>query len=188
MMRIVKSVGCGSWLFAAGMICSTGLAQAWTRPTAEMILDDAKAQAALSDRAVLAIFHASWCGWCEHFDRFLDSGKNKPIIDKYFVTAHFRVLEHGGNAIYNTPKADALFTRLGGPSGLPFFAFLTSKGDLIVNSKRLSDNGERGVNIGFPSKPDEIDWFMTMIGKAAPQMTAEEAAILEKSLGGRKRK
>jgi len=38
------------------------------------------------------------------------------------------------------PGADALLRQLGGPSGLPYSAFLDAQGHLIINSKRQGEN------------------------------------------------
>ncbi|HYW44724.1 MAG TPA: hypothetical protein VE959_17815 [Bryobacteraceae bacterium] len=87
----------------------------------------------------------------------------------------------------NTPGGDQLMARLGGPSGLPFFAFLDAQGTLIVNSIRPGEGGKPGGNIGHPVEPFEIDWFLTMLGKAVPRMTPEETATLEKWLRAQKK-
>jgi hypothetical protein len=66
---------------------------------------------------------------------------------------------------------------------IPFFAFLDRQGAMIVNSVRPKDpDGKHGRNIGHPVEPYEIDYFMTMVAKAAPQMTAEERGMIEKAL------
>jgi hypothetical protein len=99
------------------------------------------------------------------------------------VIVHFRVMEETGAKETNTPGADALLTRLGGTSLIPFFALLESKGKLIVNSIRPADpDGKHGGGIGHPFEPWEIDWFLTMLRDAAPRMTAEELETIEKPL------
>jgi hypothetical protein len=75
---------------------------------------------------------------------------------------------------------------VGGPAGLPFFAFLDRNGGLIVNSLRPGEDG-KSENIGHPDKPEEVAWFMTMVRRAAPQMTRDEAGKLEKWLKNQKR-
>ena len=95
--------------------------------------------------------------------------------------------EQGAKKALDTPGGDDLLARLGGPSGLPFFAFLDSRGALIVNSIRPGKDGRRGENIGHPVEPFEIDWFLTMLGQAATSMTPEEAATLEKWLRTQKK-
>jgi len=80
-----------------------------------------------------------------------------------------------------------LLKRFGGPAGLPFYAFVDTRGDVIVNSMRPGDNGKKPENIGHPDKPEEVDWFLAMVRKAAPQSTPEESAVLEHWLRNQKK-
>jgi hypothetical protein len=81
-----------------------------------------------------------------------------------------------------------LVTSLGGPKkpSLPFFAFLDSKGALVVSSMGPDKTGKLS-NIGHPVQPEEVDWFMAMLKKAVPAMKPEEAARLEKYLRNQKK-
>jgi hypothetical protein len=97
------------------------------------------------------------------------------------------VQESEGKKALETPGGDELLKTLGGPSGLPYFAFLDEKGALIVNSMRPGEGGKSPENIGHPDQPEEVDWFMAMVAKAAPRMTHEEAGRLEKWLRNQKR-
>jgi hypothetical protein len=72
-------------------------------------------------------------------------------------------------------------------AGLPFYAFLDSNGSMIVNSIEPSGDGRKGGNIGHPDEPHEVDWFLTMLGKAAPRMTVEEKAPIERYLRTQKK-
>jgi hypothetical protein len=73
--------------------------------------------------------------------------------------------------------------KMGGEGqGLPFFAFVDAKGEPIVSSRQ---DGQ--ANIGHPFGPEEITWFMKMLEKAAPKMTAEEARDIERWLKNQKR-
>jgi thiol-disulfide isomerase/thioredoxin len=173
-------------LAAAALFCAA-LAGA-QQPPATAAMDQAKAAAKGSQRVVLAIFHASWCGWCKKFDSFLDSTDVGPIAEKYFVRAYVTVQEREEKVALNTPGGEELLVSLGGPkdSGLPFFAFVDSGGGLIVNSMRPGENG-KFENIGHPVQPEEVDWFMIMLAKAVPAMTPDEAATLEKYLRNQKK-
>ncbi|MBI4660241.1 MAG: hypothetical protein HY735_15490 [Verrucomicrobia bacterium] len=112
-------------------------------------------------------------------DKFIESEEAKPVLDKHFVVAHLTVPDSAGNA-----GASKILEQVGGHNqGMPFHAFLNSKGDLIVNSKR---NGQS--NIGYPYEPHEIDWFMVMAKKAAPGMTSVEANMIETKLRSYKQK
>ncbi|HTP32553.1 MAG TPA: hypothetical protein VMJ75_10295 [Candidatus Acidoferrales bacterium] len=97
------------------------------------------------------------------------------------------VEERGQKAPLNNPGGSELLKRLGGDSGVPFFAFLASDGSLIVNSIAPPRNGKKGGNIGHPYEPHEVDWFMVMLGKAAPAMTPDERVVIEKYLRAQKK-
>lgn len=103
------------------------------------------------------------------------------------MTVHITVEEQGAKKSLNTPGGDVLMTRLGGPAGLPFFAFLDGQGALIVNSIRPGEGGKPGGNIGHPFEPFEVDWFLTMLGKAVPDMASQETGTLEKWLRAQKK-
>ena len=103
------------------------------------------------------------------------------------MTVHFTVQESEGKKALETPGGADFMKTIGGPSGLPNFAFLDEKGALIVNSLRPGVGGKSAENIGHPDKPEEVDWFMTMVGKAAPHMTRDEEGTLEKWLRNQKR-
>jgi len=168
----------------AGVLLGVALlhaqAGAPARPSADSLLNGAQAQAASSQRAVFVIFHASWCGWCRRLDAFLEDPAIKPVIDKYFVKVYFTVQEHEGKQDLNTAGGDELLAKLGGiKQGLPFFAFLDSQGKMLVNTIRLDADGKPLGSIGHPYKPYEVDWFLVMLNKAAPAMTAGEKAAIE---------
>lgn len=87
----------------------------------------------------------------------------------------------------DTPGGEELGKRLGGIHGLPWFAFLDANGEEIINSDRVTEGGKVAGNIGHPDKPEEVDWFMVMVHRAAPQMTADESATLEHWLRNQKK-
>jgi thioredoxin-related protein len=158
----------------------SSLASAET-PTADQVLAPAKAKAAAEHKAIFLHFGASWCVWCKRLDAFLDRPDIKPVFEKYFIPVKLVVQEHDKNKPLENPGADALLKDFGGPAGLPYSAFLDAKGALIVNSKC---NGE---NIGYPGEPSDIDWFIQMMKKAAPNMSPDDLKTIETALRSFKR-
>ncbi|MGO8925820.1 MAG: thioredoxin family protein [Limisphaerales bacterium] len=140
------------------------------------MLAPVKAKAAAEQKVIFLHFGASWCGWCKRLDAFLDRPEIKPVVEKYFIPVKLVVQENDKNKALENPGADALLKQLGGPSGLPYSAFLDAKGALIVNSKR------QGQNIGYPGQPEEIDWFIQMMKKAAPNMSQDDLKTIETAL------
>ena len=88
----------------------------------------------------------------------------------------------------NNVGGEEVMARLGGKNvGLPFFAFLDANGDGIVNSLRPVAGKPKPENIGHPFQPEEVDWFMVMVKKAAPAMPPDEAKALEHWLRSQKK-
>lgn len=105
------------------------------------------------------------------------------------MLARLTVQEHGKDASLDTPGGDEVLDRVGGKqSGLPFFAFLDEMGGMIVNSLRPDDHRSGGANIGHPFEPEEVDWFMVMVKRAAPGISADEGGTLERWLRNQKQK
>ncbi len=91
--------------------------------------------------------------------------------------------EHGEKEKLNHPGGDSVMETVGGKgAGLPFIAFLDAKGELITNGLRPGKG-----NIGHPFAPEEVDWFMQMLARAAPGMTATEKKTIDGWLRSQKK-
>ncbi len=150
--------------------------------SANDLIAQARTKATAEKKSIYVHFGASWCGWCKRLDAFLERADIKPVFEKYFVPVKLVVQENDKNKALENAGADAWLKKIGGPEGLPFSAFLDLKGQMIVNSKMSANNGPAGGNIGYPAGPEEIDWFLTMMKRAAPKIAEADLKLIETAL------
>ncbi len=151
-------------------------------PSSDKVMAEVKQKAAAENKTIFVHFGASWCIWCKRLDAFLDRPDIKPVFEKYFVPVKLDVQEHDDKKNLENPGADKLMAKLDGTKGgLPYFAFLTVSGEPIANSMNNGDN------VGYPAEPGEIDYFLRIIKKAAPQMTDADIHTIETALRSFKR-
>ncbi|MGB9455137.1 MAG: thioredoxin family protein [Bryobacteraceae bacterium] len=166
-----------------GFLAGLTLLATETAPPASVVMESARTAAAAQHKSIFLIFHASWCGWCKKLDQLLETPEIKPIIDKYFVLARLTVQERDARKSLNNPDGDKVMAQTGGRFvGLPFFALLNEEGETIVNSIRPGEGNAAERSIGYPVTPQEVDWFLVMLKRAAPEMSADEARVLEQRL------
>ncbi len=150
--------------------------------TADALFTQAKAQAAAEHKNLLLVFSASWCGPCHLYERFLEDPEMKPITERAFVVQRFDVGERAGDPRHaDTPGAVALRTSLGaaGEPGFPFIVIADANGQPLVNSYR---KGKSDANVGYPASHEEIDWYIEMLKRAAPALSADDLAATRKWL------
>lgn len=168
-----RTLGCTLGLLVFALNGFSGRAQG--TQTAQQILSEATSRASQQQKVVFLEFSASWCKPCHLLDAFLSSPDIAPIVQKYFVRAEVHYEEKvGKHPELETPGADTLAARFGSPEGVPWFAFLDANGQVIVTSDRPVTG-----SIGYPDRPEEIDWFMTMLRKGAPAMDEDETHRIE---------
>jgi len=173
MRRILQSV-------VLGMVLGTlGLAGGGV-PTAQRVVHNARAQASAQHKTIFLLFEASWCPWCKRLGRFIEAPNIQPIFARHFVLARIDVQERGDKAGLNTPGGAELEAQLGSrTNGLPFFAFLDDRGQMLANSYRPLPGNRNGRNIGYPTTPIEVDHFMNMLGKVSPPLSPGESRLIE---------
>lgn len=139
-------------------------------PSSSELLAKASAAAKKDGRNVLVIFHASWCGWCKRFDKFLDTTEEGKLVKGGLEVVHITVLENAAHKADENAGGLDLMIKLGGKdAGLPFMAILDAKsGKMLANS--LQKTGDARSNTGYPAAPGEIAHFVTMLQKGAPKM------------------
>lgn len=104
------------------------------------------------------------------------------------MPVHVTVLESEGKKNLENAGGEALMESLEGKgAGLPFQAFVSPDGRMIINSKYKKQSGDAGQNIGHPWEASEILWFLRMVVEAAPQITREEIATLMNWLAAQKK-
>jgi len=73
--------------------------------SADDILSDAYKEAAINNKNVMVLFHASWCGWCHKLDNSLNDSSCKKFFDDNYVIVHLTVAESDDNKPLENPGA-----------------------------------------------------------------------------------
>ncbi len=144
----------------------------WTAPklSAEAVFKEALAKASSEDKLVFLHFGAPWCGWCHKLDGFLARKDIAAILARDFVDVKIDEDRMTGGK-----ELDAKFRR-DGSGGIPWFAFLDAKGNVLATS-----DGPNG-NIGYPAKPEEIAHFANMLGAVARRIEPDQREAVLKAL------
>jgi len=165
-------VVCGVGLALAGPVQAQQNGTATTATSeapaaASGLIADAEKTAKKQKKAVLVMFHASWCGWCKRLEAVMDRPEFKKMFEDNYVLLNLDVMENGEKkTTLENPGGVEYMNELGGAkSGLPFYAFVDAKGKKLADSNVMPKN----MNIGYPGEPAEIDAFMALIQKTAPR-------------------
>lgn len=169
-------------LLAIGLLLSVvSAAFAQTPASADALIASATRTGMKTGKTVFVRFTASWCGWCHKMQSVLDRPDVKPIWDKYFVSQPIVVLENGEKEALENAGGEELMKKQGGEGqGIPYFYFMDPKtGKTLANSLMPAAEGKKPANVGCPYQPEEIAFFMKLLEKAAPKMTAAERTTIE---------
>jgi thiol-disulfide isomerase/thioredoxin len=148
-------------------------------PSADQVMAQAEATAKAEHKKILLVFSASWCGPCHMLEKFLEEPVVRSVMDKKFVTAHLDVFENKKDQLHaSSPGGEVEMAKLGGGGGgVPYYAMLDETGEWITDSK-MPEGDAPPENLGYPAGSAEIDWFMHMVKKAAPDMAPEDVKTL----------
>lgn len=145
------------------------------------VMKAAYAKATASNKKVLLMFHASWCGWCRKMDSSLNDASTKQLFSKYFIIEHLTVQESKGKEKLENPGAEELLNSYNGKDqGLPYWVILDNTGKLLYDSQirtEQPDGNIKGSSVGCPASQSEVDFFVGLLKKTTTLTEAELAAI-----------
>jgi hypothetical protein len=137
---------------------------------ARELFTDTMERARRENKRVFIQQTATWCGPCWSMSRYLD--KHRAIWEKDFIW--IKMDERWLNA------DDVMKPiRKGAQGGIPWMAILNADGKVLATS-----NTSEGENIGFPypSEPEGIQHFLTMLKSTAQRLTEGDLALLKQAL------
>jgi thiol-disulfide isomerase/thioredoxin len=156
-----------------------------TPPTAVEIIKQACAEAAASNKKVMVLFQASWCGWCHKLDTLMASPACKPLFDQSFVVCHLTIAESPDKHNLENPGAEELYDKYANKdSGIPFFLILAADGAVIADSRMKpagAKPGSSGDNIGYPASKEEVAYFLRVLHETT-LLTGNQLKIIKEKL------
>lgn len=138
--------------------------------SATAILDDALSQAREEDKLVFLHFGAPWCSWCHRLEAFLAREDVIDILGDHFLDVKIdtdRTI--GGGEMLSEMRQSQR-------GGIPWFAFLDGKGEILAHSS------ESGQNIGYPAAEEEASAFLNMLRKSKADITETQLEYLKTEL------
>ncbi len=148
-------------------------AQTKPLPAAD-IMKEALKEADQSGKNIFVIFHASWCGWCHKMDNSMQDESIAGFFKNNYIVKHLTIDESKDKKDLENPGAQAIRTQYhGNEQGLPYWFILDKNGKLIADSRLIDSSGKQGNNIGCPSQPDEVDYFIKVMRKSSPLKEAD---------------
>jgi thiol-disulfide isomerase/thioredoxin len=133
-------------------------------PDAESVLAVALSAAKQQDKRVLLHIGSPPCSACRALDEFLE--RNQGLFQDDFIIVNIDPSRmRRGDAVENR-------LRHGQRDGTPWMVILDADGHALISS-----DGPKG-NIGFPSEPEEIAYFVGMIQKTKKRTSDEKIAAI----------
>lgn len=158
-----------------GMLWLVAFASAQQVPSADVVLKQARTQAAKENKKLMVIFHASWCGWCHKMDTSLNDPSVKSFFDKNYVITHLTIDEPPDKKNLENPGAKELNEKWGGKNqGIPFWVVMDKDGKIVADCQR-----EPGKNVGCPATAEEVAHFINVL-KQTSSISDNEIVAVEK--------
>jgi hypothetical protein len=141
-------------------------------PPAAELLNQGVAKAKPDGKRVFLVFGSPTCGWCKYLDKFHADPEVAKLLDKHMVLVKVDVVTN--------PGGKELYEKYGAQRGVPAFTILDT--DLKV----LADSGDKGQNVGFPYKPEEVEHYAKAMKKSIPALTEKDVDLPDgEAEGGR---
>ncbi len=161
-----------------------GMVHAQQAASSDIILKEAYQQAAKENKNVFVIFSASWCGWCHRMDSAMNDKACKKFFDDNYIVRHLIVSESRDKKNLENPGAkELLISHHGEGQGIPFWLIFDSNGNLLADSQIRPEGAslsEKGENVGFPAKENEMDQFIAALKKTS-SLSQAQLDIIEKT-------
>ena len=138
------------------------------RPNAESVLAAAIKSAKDTDRAVIIQVGTPYCGWCKVLSRFF--ARQQALFDKDYIRVKIDTqrMDQGAEVAKRYQPGDA--------QGVPWMVILNGEGEVVSTS--VAKDG----NIGCPSKPEEIDHFISMLTSTKKRLTDSDLDAIRQDL------
>lgn len=136
---------------------------------ARKLLEEALAEAAVSNRRVIVQETATWCGPCHMLARYLE--RHRSIWEKDYLWVRIDERWNGSEEVMKRFRESH--------GGIPWFAILDGEGKVLATS-----DGPDG-NIGFPGEPAGIDHFVGMLKSTRQRLSDDDLTVLRQALESR---
>ena len=139
--------------------------------SAESVLSEALRDATEDNKLVFLHFGAPWCGWCHRLENWAHTPEVEKILGKDFIDVKIDIDRMiGGKAVQDE-------YREGAGGGIPWFAFVNGKGEVVATSD------VNGQNLGCPWTDEEKAAFRKVLAKVAKNAKPKELDAIVAKLG-----
>ena len=154
-----------------------------TPDAADVVLKTAYTKAKTEHKAVLLMFHASWCGWCKKMEASINDSACQKFFDDNYVIVYLDVLERAGKTNLENPGGlDMMVTLKGDPKGgIPYWVVMDTDGKTVGTSYAPPADGSAPTakdNVGCPAEASEVAYFASLL-KASSKLTDDQLAIIK---------
>jgi hypothetical protein len=120
-------------------------------------------------------------------DNIMASPACKKLFSENYVVEHLVIKEADDKKSLENPGAQELYTKYAGEKGqgIPFWLIIDADGKVIADSRIKPDGaapGSTGDNVGCPSEPAEIAYFVKVLHATSP-LTPAQLDIIKKNFG-----